>query len=50
MSAAAIPFGRLLRAECREATDTRAARCLLAAAVLLALAAQAVPNGASGPR
>jgi energy-converting hydrogenase Eha subunit E len=44
MSAAAtIPFGRLLRAECRKATDTRAARWLLAATVLLALAAQAVP-------
>ena len=45
MSAAttAIPFSRLFRAECRKATDTRAARWLLAAAVLLALAAQAVP-------
>jgi ABC-2 type transport system permease protein len=40
---AAIPFSRLFRAECRKATDTRAARWLLAAAVLLALAAQAVP-------
>lgn len=39
----AIPFTRLLRAECRKATDTRAARWLLAATVLLAVAAQAVP-------
>ena len=38
-----IPFRSLFRAECRKATDTRAARWLLAAAVLLALAAQAVP-------
>jgi ABC-2 type transport system permease protein len=43
MTAAAIPFGRLFRAEFRKATDTRAARWLLAVAVLLALAAQAVP-------
>jgi hypothetical protein len=42
-TANAIPFGRLFRAECRKATDTRAARWLLAAAVLLALAAQGVP-------
>jgi ABC-type transport system involved in multi-copper enzyme maturation permease subunit len=42
-ASAAIPFGRLLRAECRKATDTRAARWLLAVTVLLALAAQAVP-------
>ena len=42
-TASAIPFPRLLRAELRKATDTRAARWLLAAAVLLALAAQAVP-------
>lgn len=41
--ATATPFARLLRAECRKATDTRAARALLAAAVLFALAAQAVP-------
>jgi hypothetical protein len=40
---AAVPFGRLFRSECRKATDTRAARWLLAATVLLALAAQAVP-------
>jgi ABC-2 family transporter protein len=39
----AIPFASLFRAECRKATDTRAARWLLAATVLLALAAQAVP-------
>jgi len=39
----AIPFPRLLRSELRKATDTRAARWLLVAAVLLALAAQAVP-------
>jgi hypothetical protein len=38
-----IPFRNLFRAEVRKATDTRAARWLLAAAVLLALAAQAVP-------
>ena len=37
------PFARLLRAECRKAADTRAARWLLAATVLLAIAAQAVP-------
>ena len=43
MIASAIPFPRLLRAEFRKATDTRAARWLLAAAVILALAAQAVP-------
>lgn len=44
MSAVAtIPFARLLRAECRKATDTLAVRWLLAAAVGLALAAQAVP-------
>ena len=45
MTAAAteIPFARLFRAEFRKAADTRAARWLLAAAVLLALAAQAVP-------
>ena len=42
-SASAIPFPRLLRAEFRKAIDTRAARWLLAAAVLLALAAAAVP-------
>ena len=42
-TATAIPFARLLRAEFRKATDTRAARWLLAATVLLALAAQAVP-------
>lgn len=42
-TATAIPFARLFRAEFRKATDTRAARWLLAAAVLLALAAQAVP-------
>jgi len=42
-TATAIPFPRLLRAEFRKATDTRAARWLLAAAVLLALAALAVP-------
>jgi ABC-2 type transport system permease protein len=42
-SASAIPFPRLLRAEFRKATDTRAARWLLAAAVIIALAAQAVP-------
>lgn len=40
---ATIPFGRLFLAECRKATDTRAARWLLAATVLLTLAAQAVP-------
>ena len=40
----ATPFARLFRAEFRKATDTRAARWLLAAAVLLALAAQAVPS------
>jgi ABC-2 type transport system permease protein len=40
---ATIPFSRLLRAECRKATDTLAARWLLAAAVALALAAQAIP-------
>jgi hypothetical protein len=39
----AIPFASLLAAECRKATDTRAARWLLAATVLLAVAAQAVP-------
>jgi len=39
----AIPFPRLFRAEFRKATDTRAARWLLAAAALLTLAAQAVP-------
>ena len=45
MSAATtrIPFTSLFRAEFRKATDTRATRWLLAAAVLLALAAQAVP-------
>jgi hypothetical protein len=43
MTATAIPFPRLLRAEFRKAADTRAVRWLLAAAVLLALAAQAVP-------
>jgi ABC-2 type transport system permease protein len=43
MTATAIPFARLFRAEFRKATDTRAARWLLAVAVLLALAAQAVP-------
>jgi ABC-2 type transport system permease protein len=43
MIASAIPFPRLLGAEFRKATDTRAARWLLAAAVILALAAQAVP-------
>ena len=42
-TATAIPFARLFRAEFRKAADTRAARWLLAAAVLLALAAQAVP-------
>jgi len=42
-NATAIPFARLFRAEFRKATDTRAARWLLAVAVLLALAAQAVP-------
>jgi ABC-2 type transport system permease protein len=41
--ASAIPFRRLFRAEFRKAADTRAARWLLAAAVLLAFAAQAVP-------
>jgi ABC-2 type transport system permease protein len=39
----ATSFARLFLAEFRKATDTRAARWLLAAAVLLALAAQAVP-------
>lgn len=43
MTASAIPFARLVRAESRKATDTRAARWILAAAVLLALASQAVP-------
>jgi ABC-2 type transport system permease protein len=43
MTATAIPFARLFRAEFRKATDTRAARWLLAVAALLALAAQAVP-------
>jgi ABC-2 type transport system permease protein len=43
MTATAIPFARLFLAEFRKAADTRAARWLLAAAVLLALAAQAVP-------
>jgi ABC-2 type transport system permease protein len=38
-----IPFGSLFLAEFRKATDTRAGRWLLAAAVLLALAAEAVP-------
>ena len=38
-----IPFGNLLAAEVRKATDTRASRWLLAAAAALALAAQAVP-------
>jgi len=38
-----IPFASLFRAECRKAADTRAARWLLAATVLLALAAEAVP-------
>ena len=42
-TAASIPFARLLLAEFRKATDTRAARWLLAAAMLLAVAAQAVP-------
>lgn len=42
-SATAIPFARLFQAEFRKATDTRAARWLLAAAVFLALAAEAVP-------
>jgi ABC-2 type transport system permease protein len=42
-TATAIPFSRLFQSECRKATDTRAARWLLAATVLLALAAQAVP-------
>ena len=42
-TASAIPFPRLLRAELRKATDTRAAHWLLATAVLLAFAAQAVP-------
>jgi ABC-2 type transport system permease protein len=42
-TATAIPFARLFRAEFRKATDTRAARWLLAAALLLALAAQAAP-------
>jgi ABC-2 type transport system permease protein len=42
-TATAIPFARLFRAEFRKATDTRAARWLLAAALLIALAAQAVP-------
>ena len=42
-AATEIPFARLFRAEFRKATDTRAARWLLAAALLLALAAQAVP-------
>ena len=42
-NATAIPFARLFRAEFRKAADTRAARWLLTAAVLLALAAQAVP-------
>jgi hypothetical protein len=41
--ATAIPFARLLRAEWRKATDTRAARWLLAGTALLAVAAQAVP-------
>jgi ABC-2 type transport system permease protein len=40
---AAISMASLYRAEWRKATDTRAARWLLGAAVLLALAAQAVP-------
>jgi hypothetical protein len=40
---AAISMVSLYRAEWRKATDTRSARWLLAAAVLLALAAQAVP-------
>lgn len=42
-SVTAVPFPRLLRAECRKATDTRAARSLLATALLLAVGAQAVP-------
>jgi ABC-2 type transport system permease protein len=42
-TATAIPFARVFRAEFRKATDTRAARWLLAAAVFLAFAAQAVP-------
>lgn len=38
-----IPFGSLVQAELWKATDTRAARWLLAVAVLLTVAAQAVP-------
>jgi hypothetical protein len=38
-----IPFARLARAEWRKTTDARAARWLLAAALLLAAAAEAVP-------
>lgn len=38
-----IPFSSLVRAEFRKATDTRAARWLLVATVVLTLAAQAVP-------
>lgn len=41
--AAPIPFARLLRAEFRKATDTRAARWLLLVSALLTIAAQAVP-------
>lgn len=42
-TASMIPFGNLVRAEARKATDTRAARWLLGAAALVTLAAQAVP-------
>ncbi|HEX6526658.1 MAG TPA: hypothetical protein VF070_42575 [Streptosporangiaceae bacterium] len=40
---APIPFGRLLRAELRKTTAVRAARWLLAATALLAIAAEAIP-------
>jgi hypothetical protein len=40
---APIPFARLLRAEWRKTTAARAARWLLAAALLLTVAAEAVP-------
>lgn len=42
-TATTIPFGNLVRAEARKATDTRAARWLLGVTALLTLAAEAVP-------
>lgn len=39
----AIPFSRLIRVECGKATDTRAARWLLALVALLTVASTAVP-------